>query len=373
MPEPDKETTCGLGGCRPSWLQPLASKKVYMFFYGALGIIQGMFFTYLSATLSTLERKFGIKSKEAAYIMSGNEISQFLFIFAMPFMVKVKRRPLWTAVGLLFTVVGTYMMAIPHLINGEYDVVGLAGDEVTAAQTAKAGLCQSDYHPSSLDGACDESGQRKVDYLGLVIVFVGIVMTGIGNCVFWSFGVAYLDDNSSHANSPIMLSFLYTFRLLGPTLGYFLGSYCLTTYVNPGIDPGFSEGDPRWMGAWWLGYPIIATLLLAFTIPLAFFPQRLPKEGTDAAKKEEEKLNKDETDLGGLKMKDKASFMKAFKRLLRNKLFMYNFFSSIFYVFAFMGFGTFMPKYIEYNFRIRSSKSSSLAGGLGRYKVNIIF
>ena len=61
-----------------------------------------------------------------------------------------------------------------------------------------------------------------------------------------------------------------------------------------------------------------------------------------------------------------ADFKSAMLRLLRNKLFMYNFFSSIFYVFAFMGFGTFMPKYIEYNFRIKSSKSSSLAGGLGR-------
>lgn len=59
-------------------MQPLASKKVYMVIYGALGIIQGMFFTYLSATLATIERKFGIKSKEAAYMMSGNEISQVL-------------------------------------------------------------------------------------------------------------------------------------------------------------------------------------------------------------------------------------------------------------------------------------------------------
>ena len=55
-----------------------------MIFYGALGIIQGMLFTYLSATLSTLEKRFGIKSKEAAYIMSGNEISQILFLFVMP-------------------------------------------------------------------------------------------------------------------------------------------------------------------------------------------------------------------------------------------------------------------------------------------------
>ena len=36
-----RETTCGLGPYRPSYLQRLASKKVYMFFYGTLGIIQG--------------------------------------------------------------------------------------------------------------------------------------------------------------------------------------------------------------------------------------------------------------------------------------------------------------------------------------------
>jgi hypothetical protein len=41
-----------------------------MFIYGSLGIIQGMFFTYLSATLSTLEKQFGIKSKESAYLVT---------------------------------------------------------------------------------------------------------------------------------------------------------------------------------------------------------------------------------------------------------------------------------------------------------------
>jgi len=85
----DKETTCGLGPWRPNCLQRLTSKKVYMIFYGALGIVQGMFFTYLSATISTLERQFGIKSKEAAYMMSGNELSQILFFFALPLMIKV--------------------------------------------------------------------------------------------------------------------------------------------------------------------------------------------------------------------------------------------------------------------------------------------
>jgi hypothetical protein len=42
-----------------------------------------------------------------------------------------------------------------------------------------------------------------------------------------------------------MLGITYTFRLLGPTLGFLLGSYCLKTYVQPSINPGFEEGDPR--------------------------------------------------------------------------------------------------------------------------------
>ena len=45
-------------------------------------------------------------------------------------------------------------------------------------------------------------------------------------------------------------------------------------------------------------------------------------------------------------------FKAAMMRLMRNKLFMCNFFSNLFFVFAFMGFGTFMPKYMEFQVRI---------------------
>ena len=369
----DKTTTCGLGNWRPDFLQPLASKKVYMFFYGALGIIQGMFFTYLSATISTLEKKFGIKSKEAAYLMSGNEISQVLFLFAMPFLIRIKRRPLWTAAGLACTAVGCFLMAVPHFTASDYYAeIAEAESDAEGAQNATlmatAGLCGSSYHPNNLDKSCDESGKRVVDWAGLFIVFFGIVLTGVGNCAFYTFGVAYLDDNTSHENSPILLGITYTFRLLGPTFGFFLGSFCLQTYVYPSVDPGYEEGDPRWIGAWWLGYPIIGALIVLFAGPLTCFPQRLPKKGTDAHLKEEKKLQEaDETDDPAKQIAnmDMNSFRKAMKRLLKNKLFMYNFFSSIFYVFAFMGFGTFMPKYVEYQFRKKGSTSSSFAGGIG--------
>ena len=118
----NSEVLCGLGLWRPSFLQPLASKKVYLFFYGCLGIIQGMFFSYLSASLSTIEQVFGIRSRDTALMMAGNEISQILFIFAMPLVVKVKKRPFWTSMGLFCSALGCVLMAIPHWVKPEEEV-----------------------------------------------------------------------------------------------------------------------------------------------------------------------------------------------------------------------------------------------------------
>ena len=44
--------------------------------------------TYLSSCLSTIEKQFGIKSQEAAWVFSGNEISQIPLIFFLPFLRK---------------------------------------------------------------------------------------------------------------------------------------------------------------------------------------------------------------------------------------------------------------------------------------------
>ena len=58
-------------------------------------------------------------------------------------------------------------------------------------------------------------------------------------------------------------------------------------------------------------------------------------------------------------------FKDAVLRLLKNKLFVYNFFSSICYIFGFVGFGTFLPKFLEYNFRVSSSSSASYSAVSG--------
>ncbi len=119
---------------------------------------------------------------------------------------------MWTAVGLSCTAIGCFLMAIPHLMSDSGDTEGQGGGGPGFEAPEDAGLCGSDYHPGSLESSCDGDGNRRVDWAGLIFIFLGIVLTGVGNCCFYTFGVAYLDDNTSHENSPIMLSITYTFR-----------------------------------------------------------------------------------------------------------------------------------------------------------------
>lgn len=42
-------------------------------------------------------------------------------------------------------------------------------------------------------------------------------------------------------------------RILGPALGFILGSLCTMLYADLDAEPQITPTDPRWVGAWWLG------------------------------------------------------------------------------------------------------------------------
>ena len=104
---------------------------------------------------------------------------------------------------------------------------------------------------------------------------------------------------------------------------------------------------------------------------MLLFPERLPKDYTDASKRKKEEESKNMLEPikptsssansirpTGISDVKSPKFIAAMKRLVTNKVFIYNFGSTLFYVFGFMGFGTFMPKYMEYNFRMKASSTA---------------
>lgn len=173
----------------------------------------------------------------------------------------------------------------------------------------------------------------------------------------------------------------YFIRMLGPALGYTLASMCLKLYISPSLQPTITNSDPRWLGAWWLGWVILAIIMSLSALLIAMFPKTLPRaavrrvihqerirrELSIVQPKEEEASLKGLFALIGIKdvhyviekknnISDSDMFV-TFKRLLKNRTLMMNNVSSLFYLFGYIPYWTFTPKYIETQFRQSASVS----------------
>lgn len=73
-----------------------------------------------------------------------------------------------------------------------------------------------------------------------------------------------------HSNEN-MSSLLFTaitigVRILGPALGFIVGSLCTSVYADLSVDPKIDITDPRWIGAWWLGIKNINDINLQYKL-----------------------------------------------------------------------------------------------------------
>ena len=141
--------------------------------------------------------------------------SQILFIFALPFLGLIKKRTLWTSVSMLVTAGGLFLCALPFFLRDKADYEGGwashgGGDKLCGAQDTEEEEDFCEHH-------------RVRDTPGMIAVFVGFFISGIGSSFFHSFGIPYIDDNMNKNQSPAFLGLIYASRTLGPGLGSILG------------------------------------------------------------------------------------------------------------------------------------------------------
>jgi len=55
------------------------------------------------------------------------------------------------------------------------------------------------------------------------------------------------------------------------------------------VDPDIGANDPRWIGAWWLGFVICAACLVIWALPLSMFPPQLTGYSNDVMTTHEDK------------------------------------------------------------------------------------
>lgn len=256
---------------------------------------------------------------------------------------------------------------------------------MTISTTGSHKLCvpkdQAGLSPE--EDTCDQ----LFSYVPLVLIFLSQFILGIGNTLYYSLGQSYLDDNTKKTNTPMMLGYAFSLRMVGPMLGFVLAYVFLNMYIDPSKTPVITPNDPRWIGAWWLGWIVLGIGMIFFAVLVGLFPRDMPKKKKpvengghvqydettkglmgDPQMDREMILMDDAEDQAPVRTKPTMkNFPAALKRLLKNKLLMFNIFSGIFYILGSGGFMTFMSKYMEVQFNKTKADSTIVAGPLNLF------
>lgn len=171
-----------------------------------------------------------------------------------------------------------------------------------------------------------------------------------------------MDDNIQKSKTPALISFSYFLRTLGPAFGYTVASFCLKLYISPDLTPTINIEDPRWLGAWWMGWLFLGVILAFCSLLLSLFPHTLPRAAIRRKIREERKRLGEKVDEPVVEKPSFKDMLITFRRLLKNKILMFNHFASVFYFFGYMPYWIYTPKYLEVMYKQSASVSSLVTG-----------
>ncbi|XP_027461732.1 solute carrier organic anion transporter family member 4C1 isoform X2 [Zalophus californianus] len=356
VPEPlneFEEGPCGCGNLQPRGLQRCNTPQGFLLYYCLLALTQGIIVNGLvNISISTIEKRYEMKSSLTGLISSSYDISFCLLSLFVSFFGERGHKPRWLAFASFMIGLGALVFSMPKFFGGKYQLGSFFED--TCITTRNRTNCAS-------------SSSSLSNYLYVFIL--GQLLLGTGGTPLYTLGTAFIDDSVPTHKSSLYIGIGYSMSILGPAVGYVLGGQLLTLYID--VDLGQSiaitEDDPRWLGAWWIGFLLCWLFAWSLIIPFLCFPKHLPgtakihSERTCQTHQEKHSSLKHTEENFGTSLKD---FPAALKNLMRNTVFMCLVLSTASEALITTGFATFLPKFIENQFGLSSSFAATLAGAV---------
>lgn len=352
-----RNEACGMCGCKPRWMQIFNNPRALLFFLCSGSFIQGFVLNGLNSVNATsLERRFGLNSSNIGMIASVYDISAALFGVLISYLCSRGHKPRWLGVSIIIMGLGSLIMSLPHFTTDLYKM----GQEIVVDQS----LCSVAGNSSSCSSVTN--GQRLSWYM--YIFLLGQILNGVGGATLYTVGFACIDDNVSHKRSPVYISILLCLTMVGVAVGYTAGGKLLDFHVDfLHIDSSRINTDPknpRWVGAWWVGYLAGGLIALVMGPFLLCYPKRLPQS---------EKAHYDDDVMKQLRTEDDCQYKKtergkeyqvtgAMCNLFQNPTFLMVTLSAIAESINVAGIATFLPKFIQNHFHQTPSWASMLAG-----------
>ncbi|NXA91480.1 SO2B1 protein, partial [Melanocharis versteri] len=254
--------------------------QFFVFCHGLLQLSQLLVSGYLKSSISTIERRYGLSSQTSGLLASFNEVGNTLLIVFVSYFGSRVHRPRLIGCGAILVSLAGFLMSLPHFITGPYEY----DQSVASTFSNTTNLCQPGAPgawANLSDASCTPLASRE-NHEVLLVMFVAQALLGIGGVPIQPFGISYIDDFASERNSPLYLGILFSVTVIGPGVAFMLGSAMLRFYVDidkvGAAEVQLTNKDPRWVGAWWLGFLVAASLVALSALPYFFFPREMPKE-----------------------------------------------------------------------------------------------
>lgn len=372
------------------------SIKFFVLCHSLLQLAQLMISGYLKSSISTVEKRFGLSSQTSGLLAAFNEVGNTALIVFVSYFGSRVHRPRLIGYGAALVALAGLLMSLPHFISEPYRYDHASS--VDMPQDFEASLCQPTTSvpaptPAPSNSSC--SSYTEAQHLAVVgIMFTAQTLLGVGAVPIQPFGISYIDDFAHNSNSPLYLGILFAVTMMGPGLAYGLGGLMLRLYVDIDRMPeggiSLTSKDPRWVGAWWLGFLVSAGAVALAAVPYFFFPREMPKEkhelrfrqralaaaassvskGEDSpaeqtpgeSQEKQDGLTQIAPDLTVIQ------FIKVFPRVLlrtlRHPIFLLVVLSQVCMSSTVAGMATFLPKFLERQFSVTASYANLLIGCL---------